>query len=264
MSSTFTSAALPVQQDQRCDGGWRQLYNSFGLSVLFLFWALDPSEAMLEELERLIYLRAGTTLSMAIAAPLWPPPLVQFRGIHTEKKKKQLCIKSPEWAFVHSGKSLSRSWIYTLLVQMFHLPVQGFALDPLEDVLGPKGRSWEKALEFNLHLCPRYLEKMKVNNQSYACQTVKWAKVASKDSDTSPKSSSSCCLQKLKQLRWEGLFMLHLSDQHSVSHRLSNHLLPAKGALKNFIFASRFSASPFPSSATPSEAGQPALLNFRI
>lgn len=84
---------------------------------------------------------------------------------------------------------------------MFHLPVQGFALDPLEDVLGTNGRSWEKALEFNLHLCPRYFEKMKVNNQSYACQTIKRAKVANRDSDTSPKSSSSCCLQKLKQLR---------------------------------------------------------------
>lgn len=64
-------------------------------------------------------------------------------------------MKSPEWTFVHSGKYLSQSWIYTLLMQMFHLPVQGFALDPLEDVLGTKGRSWEKTPEFSPHLCPR-------------------------------------------------------------------------------------------------------------
>ena len=40
-------------------------------------------------------------------------------------------------------------------------------------------------------------------------------------------------------------------DQRSFSRSLSNHLLPAKGVLKNLILASRFSASPFPSSAAP-------------
>lgn len=40
-------------------------------------------------------------------------------------------------------------------------------------------------------------------------------------------------------------------DLHSVSHSLSNHLLPAKSVFKNFIFASWFSALPFPSLAVP-------------
>lgn len=40
-------------------------------------------------------------------------------------------------------------------------------------------------------------------------------------------------------------------DQHSVSHSLSNHILPAKGMVRNFMFASWFSALPFLSSAVP-------------
>jgi len=49
-------------------------------------------------------------------------------------------------------------------VQIFQLPVKGFAPELLEDVLVTKGRSWEKDPDLGPCLCPRHLGKMKANN----------------------------------------------------------------------------------------------------
>lgn len=124
------------------------------------------------------------------------------------KKKELLRIKAPRWIFLLRGKSLSQSWSPTLHMPIIYLPVKSFALGPWHT----NGRSWEKA-ESGPRLCPRHLGKAEDGGPA---ATLAWteanvSKVPSRYTDTSSNSSSPCCLQKLKQLRWEGLFMLHLS-----------------------------------------------------
>lgn len=73
----------------------------------------------------------------------------------------------------------------------------------------------------------------------------------SKDSDTSPNYLLPAAYKRWNNLGEKGFSCSIFPDQHSVSHSLSNHILPAKGMVRNFIFASWFSALPFPSSALP-------------
>lgn len=132
-------------------------------------------------------------------------------------------------------------------------PSKGFALDPLEDVLDTKGRSWEKAPEFGPPLCPRRLGKMKDNNRQLRLPELKpmCQKCPTKTAIHLQNLPLPAAYKSWNNSGEKGFSYSTLPDQHSVSRSLSNHLLPAKGTLKNFIFASRFSASPFPSSAAP-------------
>lgn len=81
-----------------------------------------------------MYLRAGTTLSMATVAPLFPPPLIrisqlqQFGGIG-RRGGGEPYMKSPRWTFLHRGKSVSELVSYPD-VQIFHLPVKVLLLTP--------------------------------------------------------------------------------------------------------------------------------------
>lgn len=175
--------------------------------LYFLFlspWSLQSNARGVRRI-RIMYLRAGTTLSTATVTPQFPPPLMgmsqiqQFGGICGQIKPA--VYKLPRWTFLHRGKCLSQSWSHTLHMQIFHLPVKGFTLDPLEDVLDTKGRSlrvnpWRKP-----RVWPSPLPQTTWENGGWQpAAMLAWteanvSKEPSKDADTSSKSSSPCCLQ---------------------------------------------------------------------